>query len=451
MPRKLSIEEINSRLSQRNIKMIGDDVAVVHETYFQCCVCDHVFKSTLQNLIYNAKTKKGEFCQQCEYNKYTHKLDEIGYQILTTIDQYKGSVHSIEVKCKQCNVIFNARAQVLIKGNQSSGCGCVIRTRAINHNLKGTKVGHILIISNLIFRNIKGYNCVRGLCDCGSMTDLRVDQIRVKKRSETIGCNKCSKQRHAQAVQTWQVGQKFGTLTIISDAFLVKRNRYVETQCDCGNIERSATIDLTLGRKKTCTQCRLNKHLEYNRDRADKYLAIFEAKRLTEDIPNGQVRIWYQCKCGRKNRILLSYLQQLVERKNKPLICRCEKIKNGVSTSNAAIKLHENLDRGVHNFQAKSGNIDIALVYQGKKIAIEYDEWWWHKDKQNLDKKKTAALLEDGWYVLRLRVSTFVPNKKFLQKALKRLVKTPSRLLLLTHKSWRGYKKDLKDSTSALL
>lgn len=49
----------------------------------------------------------------------------------------------------------------------------------------------------------------------------------------------------------------------------------------------------------------------------------------------------------------------------------------------------------------KRWEIDIALPEL--KIAVEYDGYWWHKDRASQDTAKNEALKSDGWQVLRIR------------------------------------------------
>ena len=50
------------------------------------------------------------------------------------------------------------------------------------------------------------------------------------------------------------------------------------------------------------------------------------------------------------------------------------------------------------------------MVYKGKKIAIEYDCWQWHKKKIDRDKKREKFLIEKGWKILSIKTNNIFPN-----------------------------------------
>jgi very-short-patch-repair endonuclease len=47
--------------------------------------------------------------------------------------------------------------------------------------------------------------------------------------------------------------------------------------------------------------------------------------------------------------------------------------------------------------------VDIPLVLDGRKIAIELDGYRWHVDKRDADQDKNRVLSEAGWTVIRIR------------------------------------------------
>lgn len=52
----------------------------------------------------------------------------------------------------------------------------------------------------------------------------------------------------------------------------------------------------------------------------------------------------------------------------------------------------------------KTAIVDIYLeLASGLRVVIEYDGEWWHRDKQEVDRAKTEALLNAGYTVVRVR------------------------------------------------
>ena len=45
----------------------------------------------------------------------------------------------------------------------------------------------------------------------------------------------------------------------------------------------------------------------------------------------------------------------------------------------------------------------IDLILPGMKTVVEYDGWYWHRDKADVDQRKTQALQAAGWRVIRVR------------------------------------------------
>lgn len=53
--------------------------------------------------------------------------------------------------------------------------------------------------------------------------------------------------------------------------------------------------------------------------------------------------------------------------------------------------------------------VDITLETDQMRLAIEYDGSYWHRDKTDLDTRKSRDLLADGWSVVRLREHPLAP------------------------------------------
>jgi len=63
-------------------------------------------------------------------------------------------------------------------------------------------------------------------------------------------------------------------------------------------------------------------------------------------------------------------------------------------------------------------NIDIATVRNGRKIAIEYDEWHWHKRSLNKDRQRRSFLIGNGWRLIRICASNNLPTPEQLESAI---------------------------------
>lgn len=87
----------------------------------------------------------------------------------------------------------------------------------------------------------------------------------------------------------------------------------------------------------------------------------------------------------------------------------CIDMENGHRTSSQQRELNGMLG-GELNYRIGKQSIDIALNISGIKIAIEYDGWYWHKDKIVHDIKKSENLIKRGWKVLRIKSRHAIPT-----------------------------------------
>lgn len=67
--------------------------------------------------------------------------------------------------------------------------------------------------------------------------------------------------------------------------------------------------------------------------------------------------------------------------------------------------------------------LDMVLSYQGYKINVEYDGWYWHKDRQEQDKRRNYYLRRRGYKILRIRSNYELPTKEQIIEGVDYLVK----------------------------
>jgi len=73
------------------------------------------------------------------------------------------------------------------------------------------------------------------------------------------------------------------------------------------------------------------------------------------------------------------------------------------------------------NFPFGRLNIDIALIENESKIAIEYDSWYWHAHKQEEDAERDKLLNSNGWKVLRIKTNCKLPDRSVVENAIGKL------------------------------
>lgn len=142
------------------------------------------------------------------------------------------------------------------------------------------------------------------------------------------------------------------------------------------------------------------------------------------------------CDCGAHAHVIAHHLLS----GNTKSCGNCGVYRNGVATSYIALELNKNLGRGIHNYQTKcNSNIDIAFVYNGRKIAIEYDCWKWHKDYEERDKRKSQDLINDNWIVLRIKSRTKIPDISLVWERIDSLIETRQDFDEIYLSDWKGY------------
>lgn len=75
------------------------------------------------------------------------------------------------------------------------------------------------------------------------------------------------------------------------------------------------------------------------------------------------------------------------------------------------------------NFPVSNCSLDCLVCIDGYKIDVEYDGWYWHKNKQSRDRRRDEFLKSQGYRILRIKGNREVPTKEQLQNAIDYLVK----------------------------
>lgn len=78
----------------------------------------------------------------------------------------------------------------------------------------------------------------------------------------------------------------------------------------------------------------------------------------------------------------------------------------------------------VHNYAVGNCSLDCYLEYKGLKFDIEYDGWYWHKNKQEKDKRRNYWLSKQGWRILRFRANDAIPTPQQIKDGVNYLIQT---------------------------
>ena len=99
----------------------------------------------------------------------------------------------------------------------------------------------------------------------------------------------------------------------------------------------------------------------------------------------------------------------------------CVDMVNGARVSAQQRELAQMLS-GVINAPLGRFCIDVAIERDGVPIAIEYDAWYWHGERDEQDEKRDRRLMRNGWRVLHIRSNAMLPTEEQLEDAIARLV-----------------------------
>lgn len=67
-------------------------------------------------------------------------------------------------------------------------------------------------------------------------------------------------------------------------------------------------------------------------------------------------------------------------------------------------------------------SFDCLLTINNVKIDVEYDGWYWHKDREEQDKRRNYKLLSLGYKILRIKSKNILPTEKQIVDAVNQLL-----------------------------
>jgi very-short-patch-repair endonuclease len=266
-----------------------------------------------------------------------------------------------------------------------------------------------------------------GPTKCSKLINRSIKSIGEKARELNIASNGFNSRFKDISRQT------FGRLYV--ESFSERKNNisYWNCICRCGKRKIIASSKLVSGATLSCG-C-YKKEQIIKRCRADITNKKFgKLTAVSPDITIGKVLFWNcRCECGNVTKVCSGHLKS-----GQTKSCgSCGLFRNGIATSFKALELHKMINRGVHNYKTKFGPvIDIAFVANGKKIAIEYNESYWHYNKIDKDDNRTIQLIENGWHVLEIRARKNLPDMSQLNEAINNLIYSNNTKQLITLEGW---------------
>jgi very-short-patch-repair endonuclease len=158
---------------------------------------------------------------------------------------------------------------------------------------------------------------------------------------------------------------------------------------------------------------------------------------LGPEVPDNRTKTWWECEQGHRWEAPYNYIQQ---GNGCPT---CVDVVRGAQVSQVQRDLCEMLG-GELNHPFGRYSIDVALDINGVAIAVEYDSWFWHGDREEYDARRDEDLLGAGWRVLRIKSNKLLPTRGQLDRAINRLMAGENRVEVVLDdwgegQSWRSY------------
>lgn len=116
-----------------------------------------------------------------------------------------------------------------------------------------------------------------------------------------------------------------------------------------------------------------------------------------------------------------------------------------VSTSKQQKSIFETLKRkyGENNVALnkllKNVFLDIEVRINDILIDVEYDGWYWHRGKEDEDRRRNYAVMSDGYKVLRIRSARALPTNEELFQAIDYLATTNHCYKVIALSDWDEY------------
>lgn len=132
------------------------------------------------------------------------------------------------------------------------------------------------------------------LCNCGNEFDVLSDNL--KKRPQ-MACPECTKKRRADSNRKYEIGNKYGRLTIL-EVISKERPTKVRCKCDCGNEYIGRQSDIISGHTQSCGCLQKERASKANVKDWTGIKSVYGVEFLQKDCMNDKGQWLWKCKCG---------------------------------------------------------------------------------------------------------------------------------------------------------
>lgn len=269
---------------------------------------------------------------------------------------------------------------------------------------------------------VKSVEKTRWRCPQGHVIELSHNSL---KRG--IRCAQCSGKVPKRSIDYAMLAFANGITWV--GTFPKDTDSKTDWQCEFGHVWSTSYQYIKSG--KLCQVCRQRELADSLRAKPSDYHALAKSKGV-EWIGNAvktanDKTLWRCCK-GHEWLSTYSYI------KSGNGCPQCKDFVNGNRTSPQQKAVCETVN-GILNVKFGSRKcIDIVITVNDIPIAIEYDGWYWHGNREHEDSKRDTELLAAGYKILHIRSNELIPTKRQITSALKQL--TTCDVTYLTLEDW---------------
>lgn len=397
--RKKTPQDYHDLAQERGIEWIGEFPKDTHTKTLWRCGEGHEWLSTY-SVVYSGST-----CKQCSADK--QRLSESDYHELA---ESKGFVWLGDV-------IKNARTATLW------GCDNGHEWMAKQSDIKqGKGCPHCAGNAPKIIADYHRLASEKGFQWLGKELPLNVHSKTLWECAEGhiwealyanvrhgYGCPHCAGNIAKTKEDYVKIAEKFGYQWIGDEIISVNAN--TQWQCLCGCQWETTYGSIRQGHG--CPRC-AGKERKTEADYYD--LAQEIDLQWVGELPQGvhDKTLWI-CEKGHEWRS--SYTNVRIVRSCP----RCKNMFNGAQASKPQIAIGEWV-KGEINQYVEGFCIDVFIEIKGQGVCIEYDGWYWHKNRLDLDAERDQKLIEAGYKVLRIRSNELLPEPNMVYEAIERLM-----------------------------
>lgn len=266
------------------------------------------------------------------------------------------------------------------------------------------------------------------LCRLGHQWEASLSDARRAK-----GCPECSKEEVNEAQRLKQVdyvdlGLQRGFVWL--GPLPKNRHRHTLWECALGHSWQATYANVLRGRG--CPVCGRESTSGHQRLKPTQYHELATSlglRWLGPEVPNTSTKTKWLCVKDHEFESAYSW----VKSGNRCGVC-ADNVK-GVRVSVVQRELADMLG-GELNERIGKYSVDVSCTLHKTKIAIEYDSWYWHADKQKQDKERCAYLVEQGLHVLQILSNYMLPSKRQISDAVKEMILKNERHGVITMPDW---------------